>query len=129
MAEILLERAIISHKGGTPIELPPTPKNVNVKILEDGTVTKADPTIPEFSYSPPLSEPPIFTPEKKSGATPLSNIQTSPTDGVFAVPSASESVEQMCCLNEIQPCKHWKWDINSGEGYVNTLSGRIMEVE
>lgn len=37
--------------------------------------------------------------------------------------------EQVCCGNETKPCKHWVWDVATGEGYVNSLSGRVMEVE
>lgn len=28
-----------------------------------------------------------------------------------------------CCSNDT-PCKHWIWDQASGEGYINSLSGR-----
>jgi hypothetical protein len=58
---------------------------------------------------------------QKSEATP----QVTPTvertpenDGEFA-----------CCQNETRPCKHWVWDVNTGEGYVNTLSGRSRDAE
>jgi hypothetical protein len=55
----------------------------------------------------------LFTPEKNSlGASPI--------------PVTSE---QACCLNEIQPCRHWVWDVQTGDGYKNSLSGRFMEVE
>lgn len=39
------------------------------------------------------------------------------------------NAEQDCCKNDLQPCKHWVWDTQTGEGYRNTLSGRVMEVE
>lgn len=39
------------------------------------------------------------------------------------------SGELNCCLNEHRPCKHWIWDSVSGGGYLNSLSGRFMEVE
>lgn len=75
----------------------------------------------------PLPEKPkVQNPEKiKSEATP-------PSDSVadlFTVPPVAEVLEQECCLNEQRPCKHWSWDIQSGDGYVNTLSGRKLEVE
>lgn len=61
----------------------------------------------------------LLRPEKNiSGATP----------NVVHVPDVT-TLELDCCKNEVQPCKHWVWDINSGEGYVNSLSGRLMEVE
>lgn len=42
---------------------------------------------------------------------------------------SSGDTELPCCKNELQPCKHWVWDVNTGEGYKNTLSGRFLEVE
>lgn len=134
-----------------------TPENHNVKILEDGTVTKADPSKPEFAYSPPLSNLPSITcpkcgyksflamdiqerycancheyhdqltDEKKSEAAPQ-------TSDLFATPAEIKSGvpiigEQACCQNELQPCKHWVWDSSTGEGFKNSLSGRFMEVE
>ena len=38
-------------------------------------------------------------------------------------------VELPCCQNPDQPCRHWVWDVQTGEGYVNTLSRRKLEVE
>ena len=32
-----------------------------------------------------------------------------------------------CCLGN-KPCKHWVWDMNTGDGYVNTLTGEVKEV-
>lgn len=49
--------------------------------------------------------------------------QTPKVDDLFA------DAEYICCKNENKPCKHWVWDSASGEGYVNILSGRKMEVE
>ena len=37
--------------------------------------------------------------------------------------------EFACCANELQPCKHWVWDTQTGEGYRNVLSGRFLEVD
>lgn len=39
------------------------------------------------------------------------------------------TLEQPCCQNEMQPCKHWVWDLQTGDGYRNSLSGRLMEVD
>lgn len=47
---------------------------------------------------------------------------------VVHVPDVT-ALEKPCCLNENQPCKHWVWDITTGEGYKNTLSGRYREAE
>lgn len=32
-----------------------------------------------------------------------------------------------CCLGS-RPCKHWLWDMNTGDGYVNALTGEVREV-
>lgn len=65
-------------------------------------------------------------PENTSEATPR-------VDDLFKQPAAitppSRQLEENCCQNEHKPCKHWVWDSNSGEGYVNVLSGRTREVE
>ena len=36
--------------------------------------------------------------------------------------------EYECCAAPA-PCKHWVWDIQSGEGYINSLSGRVRSAE
>lgn len=59
---------------------------------------------------------------KKSEATPQPV-----TDDLFV--KALPSLENGCCMNEVKPCSHWKWDSETGEGYVNVLSGRKMEIE
>lgn len=35
-----------------------------------------------------------------------------------------EDLEHPCCKSNAR-CKHWQWDINTGEGYINSLSGRV----
>lgn len=37
-------------------------------------------------------------------------------------------LEKPCCSRQ-NPCKHWIWDIQTGEGYKNTLSGRLLASE
>lgn len=49
--------------------------------------------------------------------------------GSGALPTRDELIEQPCCANDLTPCKHWVWDAQTGEGYKNVLSGRLMEVE
>lgn len=66
--------------------------------------------------------------EKKNlaGATPeVGDLFTSAEDASKVVTDS----EKPCCKNETRPCQHWVWDTGSGEGYVNSLSGRKMEVE
>lgn len=46
-----------------------------------------------------------------------------------SVVTTSELGELPCCANPNKPCKHWVWDVTTGEGYVNSLSGRFMEAE
>lgn len=60
----------------------------------------------------------------KSGATPTPAPKYDPV-----VAERQLSGELSCCQNETRPCKHWVWDVQTGEGYVNTLSGRQVEVE
>lgn len=53
-------------------------------------------------------------------------------DNLFKLPDANDILlanrEQECCLNELAPCRHWTWDTQTGDGYKNSLSGRVMEV-
>ena len=39
------------------------------------------------------------------------------------------NAELECCKHPSYPCKHWVWDIETGEGYKNTLSGRYREAD
>lgn len=48
--------------------------------------------------------------------------------GMSEVPNPGNG-EKPCCKNEFKPCAHWNWDANSGEGYVNSLSGRTRDAE
>ena len=40
--------------------------------------------------------------------------------------TTSELGELPCCAGA-RPCKHWVWDTATGEGYRNSLSGRLRE--
>lgn len=33
------------------------------------------------------------------------------------------------CCKKSEPCKHWEWDINNGDGYINSLTGEKKVVE
>lgn len=68
----MAETVLMSFLDGTPTKTPPSPKNTNVKILENGTVTKADPDNPEFEYhtDAPVDLTDILKDPKKSEATP-----------------------------------------------------------
>lgn len=69
----------------------------------------------------------LLTPAEKGEAVPR-KIISEPT----AVPLVSDepyALEQTCCQNDTKPCKHWVWDVSTGEGYVNTLSGRSRDAE
>lgn len=83
--------------------------------------------------------PPKNTPQsRKDDINDLFNAPTPEKNKIEATPSSGlpdakdilqSNMEQVCCKNELQPCKHWVWDAQTGEGYKNTLSGRLMEVE
>lgn len=90
---------------------PPTPKNEAIKPFEvkTGNVQAVVPDLQGHNSVDDLITS-KWQPEK---------IASEPTAGV----------EKPCCLNEITPCKHWVWDINTGEGYSNSLSGRFREAE
>lgn len=66
---------------------------------------------------------------KKSEATPLPTTSVSDLIAQPFVPAHVSTGELACCVNEMKPCKHWVWDVTTGEGYKNSLSGRLMEVE
>lgn len=78
--------------------------------------------IEDVPYMRPGGTPPSTKVDdlvKKSEATPLPDAQD----------ILQSNLEQVCCGNETRPCKHWVWDAQTGEGYKNLLSGRVMEVE
>ncbi len=90
-----------------------TPSPKNTKVVNPAKVITIDESTP---YS---------TSEKKSEAdASVADLIKEP-----AQTAVVEDMEQMCCKNDNQPCKHWIWDTSTGEGYVNILSGRMMEVE
>lgn len=100
---------------GVPAETTPSPKNTNEGIPADVIGTAEAKKYP--NYNPP---------EKIiSGATP------DRVDDLFTKSNLPDNMqlEQPCCANEFKPCKHWVWDVSTGEGYRNSLSGRFMEVE
>ena len=104
MTNRLLDRVIGRDSEGTPTENTPLPKNTEPINLEK---IKSEATPPTSSVADLFAAPP-YDPE---------------------VAAKQLSGELPCCLNELQPCKHWVWDVNSGDGYKNSLSGRLMEVE
>ena len=65
-------------------------------------------------------------PENKknnSGASPISSAGPMPEP----IPDDNLAAGEWLCCQRDAPCKHWTWDIQGGEGYVNSLSGRIRE--
>ena len=90
------------------LKTPPTPKNTEVKNPADVSDLLHDKVMPEPLY-----------PEKNNSVA---------SDLVKNLPDNMQ-VELPCCANEFKPCKHWVWDVTSGEGYRNILSGRFLEVE
>lgn len=86
--------------------------------------------------TPPIENVPY---QKLGGTAPSSDV----SDLVKTVPNPlpraeapidandilASNLERDCCLNDQRPCKHWVWDVSTGEGYKNLLSGRFREAE
>lgn len=96
-------------------------KFVNDLIISSGTHTE---TPPSQKISPDITLPdePVYMVE---GGTPPDSV----VDDLVKPAEPVINVEKPCCLNDNRPCQHWKWDVGTGEGYVNVLSGRIKEIE
>jgi hypothetical protein len=43
--------------------------------------------------------------------------------------SKPQPIEEQPCCKEPSPCRHWVWDIGSGDGYINSISGRKKVTE
>lgn len=82
----------------------------------------------------------LEVPYQKLGGTPpsgdVADLINSDAKASVPIPKYDPTVaerqlsgELPCCSNETKPCRHWVWDVASGEGYVNTLSGRQKEAE
>lgn len=72
--------------------------------IKDGEVNQLNSTEPAYTEGPLNSE---ATPQKVT---------------------TSELGELPCCAGK-RPCKHWAWDSSTGEGFINSLSGRMRSVE
>ena len=31
------------------------------------------------------------------------------------------------CCNSSSPCKHWTWDVQTGDGYINSITGEVRK--
>jgi hypothetical protein len=81
------------------------------------------------------------SPEKYEAKTPKNNFEATPVSvdvsDLFATSKPPvvkdfpdfEDNEDECCKHPTQPCKHWVWDTQTGEGYRNSLSGRYREAD
>lgn len=100
-------------------------KNLKTGVSQKTDAVKTLGNPPEvMNVIPETVEIADVTPEKNiSGATPESDVLA----GLFSKP-ALVGEELPCCMNPTQPCKHWSWD-GVNLSYVNSLSGRRMEVE
>ena len=63
----------------------------------------------------------LTSPEK------LSDEQDEKDEGWIESNPPRKAEKLPCCLGN-KPCKHWVWDMNTGDGYVNTLTGEVKEV-
>ncbi len=73
-------------------------------------------------HARPAAAPSALTahlPENIRGAFVKANTITPPP----------KPVEEMPCCKEAAPCRHWVWNINEGDGYINTISGRKKVTE
>lgn len=73
---------------------------------------------------------PDFGEAAMAEATPHSQVKeklSAPKDDVF-VPRPPDPETGYPCCQQNKPCKHWQWDTSTGEGYVNTLTGKVKEV-
>lgn len=64
---------------------------------------------------------------RKAGFEPV-NIGSTPVVPAKFIPKAPDPELGYSCCQKSTPCKHWVWDIASGEGYINTLTGKVREV-
>ena len=83
--------------------------------------------IEEVPYMKPGGTAPGYTVEDLINSDANASVPTPKYDPVVA--ERQLSGEQPCCSNDVRPCKHWVWDVATGEGYVNTLSGRQRDAE
>lgn len=76
---------------------------------------------------------PVETPYSKPGGTaPKSDVSDLLHPNTYEETKSKVhdwDAEKDCCQNDTKPCKHWVWDVATGEGYVNTLSGRSRDAE
>ena len=35
--------------------------------------------------------------------------------------------KRLPCCNSSSPCKHWTWDVQTGDGYINSITGEVRE--
>ncbi len=65
----------------------------------------------------------------KEGKTTLTSPEVAQeTDEGWVESNPPRKAEKLpCCLGS-KPCKHWLWDMNTGDGYVNALTGEVREV-
>ena len=86
----------------------PSPKNTEVENLKIGELVRP----PETEYHPQKNDRVVAEALGQAEGEPVKN-----------------SGELKCCQNTYKPCKHWVWDAENSDGYINSLSGRKMEVE
>lgn len=114
--------------------------NENIESMEKAGVNKSklinDLLTTHFQITPsPKNTEPIKVEDMHSNmGSPSAKIAVEPSavvDDLFNAHtprSEANPSEFPCCANEIQPCKHWVWDINLAV-WKNSLSGRLMEAE
>lgn len=103
----------------TYVETPPSPKKKQYLDLN------RHPGIAPHEVTVDDLEPVYMT---HGGTAPSADVS-----GLFNMPDPDDirqsNAELECCKHPSYPCKHWVWDIDSGEGYKNILSGRYREAD
>ena len=98
-------------------------KFVSDLIVDSGSGTPIENTpLPE---KPMVVNPAVADLIKNADLKPGSEVKYT---GTLEAPDFTAN-EQECCQHPTRPCKHWQWDVQSGEGYKNILSGRFREAD
>lgn len=97
--------------GSTTAPAPTPPRVVGVKDAAQVVEVQATP--------PPKPQP---APSSLTANLP-DNIRGAFVKADTIAPPPKPTEELPCC-KEAAPCRHWVWNINEGDGYINTISGR-----
>lgn len=108
-----------------------TPTNMLNRILDAHYSRDTEGVPVKTGGVPKIEEVKTFVAQGQAAQKAVDDLlgNTTPEKNISEANASGVSSELPCCLNETQPCKHWVWDVNTGDGYKNILSGRFLEVE